>query len=80
LIAVLSDFVILRCVPGHVRSDNSPEFVAKRVQAWISAVGAKTAYITPGSLMEKGNIGSFNAQLRDELLNGEIYYLLQELM
>ena len=27
------------------RSDNGPEFVAKAVQGWIAAVGAKTAYI-----------------------------------
>ncbi len=27
----------------------SPEFVAKAVQEWITAVGAKTAYIVPGS-------------------------------
>lgn len=32
-----------------IRSDNGPEFVAKAVQDWITAVGAKTAYITPGS-------------------------------
>src|ERR671939_1806306 len=49
VIDVLSDLFIRRGVPGHVRSDNGPEFVAKSVQAWIGAVGAKTAYIAPGS-------------------------------
>jgi transposase InsO family protein len=49
VIDVLSDLFILRGVPGHVRSDNGPEFVAKAVQEWITAVGAKTAYIAPGS-------------------------------
>src|SRR6266851_4199385 len=48
------------------------EFVAKAVQDWIGAVGAKTAYITPGSPWENGFIESFNARLRDELLDGEI--------
>ena len=46
MIDVLSDLFILRGVPGHIRSDNGPEFVAKAVQEWITAVGAKTAYIT----------------------------------
>ena len=46
VIDVLSDLFILRGVPGHIRSDNGPEFVAKAVQEWITAVGAKTAYIT----------------------------------
>jgi putative transposase len=63
---------------GHIRSDNGPEFIAKAVQAWITAVGAQTAYITPGSPWENGYIESFNARLRDEFLNGEIFYTLQE--
>jgi putative transposase len=48
------------------------------VQAWITAVRAQTAYITPGSPWENGYIESFNARLRDEFLNGEIFYTLQE--
>jgi transposase InsO family protein len=78
VIDVLSDLCILRGVPTHIRSDNGPEFIAKAVQAWITAVGAQTAYITPGSPWENGYIESFNARLRDELLNGEIFYTLQE--
>ena len=78
VIDALSDLFILRGVPGHIRSDNGPEFVAKAVQAWITAVGSKTAYITPGSPWENGYVESFNARLRDELLNGEIFYTLRE--
>jgi transposase InsO family protein len=74
----LSDLFILRGVLEHIRSDNGPEFVAKAVQDWISAVGAKTAYIAPGSPWENGFIESFNARLRDELLDGEIFYTLAE--
>jgi DNA alkylation damage repair protein AlkB len=43
------------------------------VQDWIAAVGSKTAYISPGSPWENGFIESFNARLRDELLDGEIW-------
>ena len=78
VIDVLSDLFILRGVPGHIRSDNGPEFVAKALQDWIAAVGAETAYIAPGSPWENGFIESFNARLRDELLNGEIFYTLKE--
>jgi len=78
VIDVLSDLFILRGVPEHIRSDNGPEFVAKAVQEWIGAVGAKTAYIAPGSPWENGFIESFNARLRDELLDGEIFYTLAE--
>jgi putative transposase len=41
-------------------------------------VGAKTAYIQPGSPWENGYVESFNARLRDELLNGELFYTLKE--
>jgi putative transposase len=78
VIDVLSDLFIQRGVPGHIRSDNGPEFVAKALQEWIGAVGAKTAYIAPGSPWENGYVESFNARLRDELLDGEIFYSLRE--
>ena len=52
--------------------------MARAVQDWIAAVGAKTAYIAPGSPWENGFIESFNARLRDELLDGEIFYTLKE--
>jgi putative transposase len=52
VIDLLSDLFLLRGVPGHIRSDNGPEFVATAVRAWIAAVGAKTAYIEPGSPLQ----------------------------
>jgi transposase InsO family protein len=78
VIDALSDLFIMRGVPGHVRSDNGPEFIAKAVREWIAAVGAKTAFIEPGSPWENGYCESFNSKLRDELLNGEIFYSLAE--
>lgn len=78
VIDVLTDLFILRGVPAYIRSDNGPEFVAEAVRKWINAVGAQTAYIEPGSPWENGYVESFNARLRDELLNGEIFYSLRE--
>ena len=78
VIDALTDLFILRGVPGYIRSDNGPEFVAEAVRKWIGAVGAQTAYIEPGSPWENGYIESFNARFRDELLNGEIFYSLKE--
>ena len=45
-----------------------PEFIAKAVREWIVAVGARTAFIEPGSPWENGYCESFNSKLRDELL------------
>lgn len=49
VIDALTDLFILRGTPAFVRSDNGPEFVAHNVRAGIEAVGAKTAFIEPGS-------------------------------
>ena len=38
----------------------------------------KTLFIAPGSPWENGYVESFNGKLRDELLNGEIFYTLRE--
>jgi len=69
---------VTRGVPDHIRSDNGPEFTAKAVRAWLARVGVKTLYIEPGSPWENGYVESFNGKLRDELLNGEIFYTLRE--
>ena len=58
VIDALSDLFIMRGVPQHIRSDNGPEFIAKAVQDWITAGGAKTAYIAPGSPWENGSKAS----------------------
>jgi len=78
VVDALTDLFILRGVPAFIRSDNGPEFIAEIVRNWIAAVGAKTAYIEPGSPWENGYCESFNARLRDELLNGEVFYTLKE--
>ena len=78
VIDVLTDLFIVRGIPGYIRSDNGPEFVADAVRQWVAAVGARTAFIEPGSPWENGFIESFNARLRDELLNTEIFCTLKE--
>ena len=54
------------------------EFIANAVQKWLGQIGVKTLYIAPGSPWENGYNESFNGSLRDELLNGEIFYSLAE--
>ena len=76
--AALAEPFVTRGPSAHVRSDNGPEFIATAVQKWLAKVGVKTLYIMPGSPWENGYCESFNASLRDELLNGEIFYSLAE--
>ena len=64
--------------PEHLRSDNGPEFTAKLVRRWLGQVGVRTLFIAPGSPWENGYNESFNGKLKDELIQGEIFYSLRE--
>jgi putative transposase len=78
VIEALADVMLLRGVPENIRSDNGPEFVAEELRKWLAKVGTGTLYIEPGSPWENGYCESFNGKLRDECLNGEIFYSLRE--
>ena len=78
VIETLADVMLWRGIPEHIRSDNGPEFVAKELRKWLRQVGTRTLYIEPGSPWENGYCESFNGKLRDECLNGEIFYSLKE--
>ena len=74
----LVELFVDRGPPGHIRSDNGAEFTAKVVREWLARIGVKTLYIEPASPWENGFNESFNGKLRDELLDGEIFYTLRE--
>ena len=74
----LYELFLLRGVPKHIRSDNGPEFTAKKIRDWLTELGVKTLFIEPGSPWENGYVESFNGKLRDELLNREIFTTLIE--
>src|SRR5215475_3085489 len=65
---------LIMLVPNVLR----PEFAAKAVRQWLGRLGVRTLFIEPGSPWENGYCESFNARLRDELLNGEIFTSLHE--
>jgi transposase InsO family protein len=74
----LAELFVERGSPTYLRSDNGSEFTATAVREWLERVGVKTLFIEPGSPWENGYVESFNGKLRDELLNGEIFYTLRE--
>ena len=78
VLACLTDLFTRHGPPDHIRSDNGSEFTAGAVRDWLPKLGVKTLYIEPGSPWENGYNESFNGKLRDELLNGEIFYTLKE--
>ena len=78
VIETLAELFVGKGTPEHIRSDNGPEFCAKAVREWLRDLGVETLFIEPGSPWENGYCESFNGRLRDEFLNGEVFYTLQE--
>ena len=78
VLQALAGLFIRHGPPDHIRSDNGAEFTANAVRTWLQRVDVKSLYIEPGSPWENGYNESFNGKLRDELLNGEIFYSLKE--
>lgn len=78
ILDTLSDLFIQEGMPEYIRSDNGSEFRAQVLKEWLQSLNVKTAYIELGSPWENGYNESFNGKLRDELLNGEIFYTLKE--
>ena len=64
LIETLADLMLLYGIPEHIRSDNGPEFIAERLRKWLSAVGAKTLYIEPGSPGRMGTVKASTASCK----------------
>ena len=78
VIETLADTMLFEGTPTYIRSDNGPEMVAKVLREWLTGLGTRNLYIEPGSPWENGFCESFNGKLRDECLNGEIFYSLRE--
>lgn len=74
----LTDLFCEKGVPVHLRSDNGPEFIARGLRRWLKRLTVRPLFIEPGSPWENGFIKSFNGKMRDEFLNGEIFYSLKE--
>lgn len=78
VILTLADLFLKKGCPKHIRSDNGPEFIAKKLISWLKQLEVGPLFIQPGSPWENGYIESFNGKMRYQLLNGEIFYTLLE--
>jgi len=78
VVALVSEVMAIRGVPGHIRSDNGPEFIARALRRFLAAAEVETLYIEPGAPWENGYAESFHSRLRDELLDAEIFTGLRD--
>ena len=59
--------------PQHIRCDNGPELTAHALRDWCRFSRTATAYIEPGSPWQNPYVESFNARVRDEVLDVELF-------
>ena len=64
--------------PATIKSDNGPEFVAKKVQEWIEERSIAVRFIEPGSPWQNGHNESFNGVFRDGCLNRWLFESVRE--
>ena len=75
---VIKSLILERGVPEYLRSDNGPELVAVELTEWLMEQSVKTHHIDPGSPWQNAYGESFNAILRRECLNRELFHSMLE--
>ncbi len=78
VVAALERVARHRGLPRTITVDNGPEFAGRVLDAWAYQRGIDLNFIRPGRPCENGVIESFNGRLRDELLNSEVFFSLEE--
>ena len=67
-----------RGYPESITVDNGSEFCSRIMDAWAYQHGVKLDFIRPGKPVKNGFIESFNGRLRDEWLNVELFWSLED--
>jgi putative transposase len=74
----LAQVVRERGVPQVIVSDNGPEFISRALEEWEFAEGIRHQFIRPGKPVENAYIESFNGRLRDEFLNENLFFSIDD--
>lgn len=74
----LEPVVLQRGAPRSITVDNGSEFASRVMDAWAYRHGIQLDFIRPGKPVENGFIESFNGRLRDECLNVEVFFTLED--
>lgn len=78
VVVQMKQLAAIRGTPESITTDNGGEFAGRAMEAWAHLSGVKLNFIRPGKPVENGYIESFNGRLRDECMNGEIFFNLQD--
>jgi len=64
--------------PKVITVDNGPEFISNALDQWAHAHGVHLRFSRPGKPVDNAFIESFNGRLRDECLNTNWFYGLDQ--
>jgi putative transposase len=76
--AALEPIVQYRGAPQAITMDNGSEFASRALEAWAYQHRIQLDFIRPGKPVENSFIESFNGRLRDECLNVELFFSVQD--
>jgi putative transposase len=79
VISVLERIATERGFPSVLKTDNGPEFSSIITRKWAAERGVKQHFIDPGKPTQNGKIESFNARLRDDVLNEHWFLTLDDM-
>ena len=74
----LEPVVRQRGAPRSMTVDKGSEFASRVMDAWAYRHGIQLQFIRPGKPVENCFIESFNGRLRDECLNVEVFFTLED--
>lgn len=74
----LDRYVSVHGAPISITVDHGTEFTSKALEEWAYRRGVKLDFIHPGKPTENGHIESVNDRLRDECLNVEQFWTIED--
>jgi putative transposase len=65
-------------LPPVIQVDNGSEFFSKAMDSWAYRRGVQLEFIRPGRPVENAFVESFNGRLRDECLNDQLFFSIDD--
>lgn len=78
VVTVLEQLIFWRGKPAHLRMDNGPELISKRLETWASEQQIELRHIQPGKPAQNAYVERFNRTYREDVLDAYLFDDLQE--
>jgi len=78
VVRVLEQLLFWRGKPSHIRMDNGPELISKRLENWAREKQVTLRHIQPGKPAQNAYIERFNRTFREDVLDAYLFDDLQE--